>query len=182
MPPPRALEDSERELLEAWIAAGADWPDAHAEPSPPVQVVAREVPPVEHGLEGPGEPLSFNRDVRPILSDHCYECHGPDEAVRQAGLRLDRQESAHGVLPSGRRALVPGDLDRSQLFQRIAAVDALDRMPPPHADSTLSDRAIEVLGRFVLQGARVRGPLGLPAAGTPGSACGRGCRLGPGRS
>ena len=153
MPPPRALEEAERELLEAWIAAGADWPEAHAEPSPPVQVVAREVPPVEHHIAGPGEPLSFNRDVRPILSDHCYECHGPDEAVHQAGLRLDNGESAHGALPSGRRALVPGDLDRSQLFQRVAAVDALDRMPPPHADSTLSDREIEVLGRFILQGA-----------------------------
>ena len=77
----------------------------------------------------------------------------PDEAVRQAGLRLDSAEVAHGVLPSGRRALVPGDLDQSQLFQRIAAVDALDRMPPAHADSTLSDREIEVLGRFILQGA-----------------------------
>ena len=152
MPPPRALDDAERELLEAWIQAGAEWPladDAEAG----VHVAAREVPPVEHGIMGPGEPLSFNRDVRPILSENCYECHGPDEAVRQAGLRLDQAGSAHGVLPSGRRALVPGDLDRSQLFQRIAAVDALDRMPPPHADSTLTEREIGILGRFVLQGA-----------------------------
>ncbi len=153
MPPPGALDDVERELLEVWIEAGADWPLAHHEAAAAVQVAARDVPPVEHGIAGPGEPLSFNRDVRPILSDHCYECHGPDEAVRQAGLRLDNGESAHGALPSGRRALVPGDLDRSQLFQRVAAVDALDRMPPPHADSTLSDGEIEVLGRFILQGA-----------------------------
>ncbi len=153
MPPPRALDDAERELIEAWIAGGAEWPLAHRVEAASTQVAAREVPPVEHGIAGSGEPLSFNRDVRPILSDHCYECHGPDEAVRQAGLRLDSAEVAHGVLPSGRRALVPGDLDRSQLFQRIAAVDALDRMPPPHADSTLSDREIEILGRFVLQDA-----------------------------
>ena len=154
MPPPRALEGAERELLEAWIQAGAEWPLAPGEDAAaPATVVARDVPPVQHGVAGLGEPLSFNRDVRPILADHCYECHGPDEAVRQAGLRLDNGESAHGVLPSGRRALVPGDLDKSQLFQRIAAVDALDRMPPSHADSELSDREVELLGRFILQGA-----------------------------
>ncbi len=153
MPPPRALDAAERELLEAWIQAGAEWPLAHEDEAGGVLVAARGVPPVEHGIVGPGEALSFNRDVRPILSENCYECHGPDEAVRQAGLRLDDGESAHGVLPSGRRALVPGDLGRSQLFQRIAAVDALDRMPPPHADSKLSDREIEILGRFILQGA-----------------------------
>ena len=153
MPPPRALDEAERELLEAWIQAGAEWPLTLEDEAGGVHVAAREVPPVEHGITGPGEPLSFNRDVRPILSENCYACHGPDEAVRQAGLRLDQAESAHGVLPSGRRALAPGDLDRSQLFQRIAAVDALDRMPPPHADSDLSDREIEILGRFILQGA-----------------------------
>ncbi len=153
MPPPRALDEAERELLEAWIQAGAEWPLTRDEEAGGVHVAAREVPPVEHGITGPGEPLSFNRDVRPILSENCYACHGPDEAVRQAGLRLDQAEAAHGVLPSGRRAFAPGDLDRSQLFQRIAAVDALDRMPPPHADSDLSDREIEILGRFILQGA-----------------------------
>ena len=153
MPPPRALDDGERALLEAWIDAGAEWPLAHEEEVGGVGVAARAVPPVEQGITGPGEALSFNRDVRPILSEHCYECHGPDEAVRQAGLRLDQGESALGVLPSGRRALVPGSLDESQLFQRIAAVEPLDRMPPPHADSTLSDREIETLGRFILQGA-----------------------------
>ncbi|MCY3933770.1 MAG: PSD1 and planctomycete cytochrome C domain-containing protein [Acidobacteria bacterium] len=153
MPPPRALDAAERELLEAWVEAGADWPLAHEEEVGGVGVAAREVPPVEHGIPGPGELLSFNRDVRPILSDHCYECHGPDAAVRQAGLRLDQGESALGVLPSGRRALVPGSLEQSQLFQRIAAADALDRMPPLHADSALSEGEIEILGRFILQGA-----------------------------
>lgn len=153
MPPPRALNDAERELLEAWIEAGAEWPLVHDEGAETSRIAAREVPPVEHGIADPGELLSFNRDVRPILSEHCYECHGPDEAVRQAGLRLDQSESALGVLPSGRRALVPGSLDQSQLFQRIAAADSLDRMPPPHADSMLSDREIETLGRFILQGA-----------------------------
>ncbi len=154
MPPPRALDEAERGLLEAWIAAGAEWPADHAEDPPgAVRVAAREAPPVEHDLAGPGEPLSFDRDVRPILSNHCYACHGPDEAVRQAGLRLDRGDTALGPLPSGQRALVPGDLDASRLFQRIAAADPADRMPPPHADSALSEQEIEVLGRFILQGA-----------------------------
>ena len=154
MPPPRALDDAERELLEAWVAAGAEWPLADEAPAAPASVVAaRDVPAVAHGIDGPGEPLSFNRDVRPILSDNCYACHGPDEAVRQAGLRLDRQDSAHGVLPSGRRALVPGSLERSRLFQRIAAADPLDRMPPAHGGPPLSEREIEILGRFILQGA-----------------------------
>ncbi len=153
MPPPRALEEAERGLLEAWIEAGAEWPPAHEEEFEVAGVAAREVPPVEHHIAEPGEPLSFHRDVRPILSDHCYECHGPDVAVRQAGLRLDQAESALGVLPSGRRALVPGSLDQSQLFQRIAASEPLDRMPPLHADSALSEREIEILGRFILQGA-----------------------------
>jgi len=148
-----AREEAERGLLEAWIEAGAEWPPAHEEEFEVAGVAAREVPPVEHHIAGPGEPLSFHRDVRPILSDHCYECHGPDVAVRQAGLRLDQGESALGVLPSGRRALVPGSLERSQLFQRIAAADALDRMPPLHADSALSEGEIEILGRFILQGA-----------------------------
>ena len=154
MPPPRPLDDAERELLEAWVAAGAEWPLADEAPAAPASVVAaRDVPAVAHGIDGPGEPLSFNRDVRPILSDNCYACHGPDEAVRQAGLRLDRQDSAHGVLPSGRRALVPGSLERSRLFQRIAAADPLDRMPPAHGGPPLSEREIEILGRFILQGA-----------------------------
>ena len=155
MPPPRALDDSERELIEVWIAAGAEWPAAShvGDEAALAQVAAREVPPVAHAVDGPGEPLSFSRDVRPILSDNCFACHGPDEAVRQAGLRLDREDSALGLLPSGRRALVPGSLGESQLFQRVAAADALDRMPPPHAGSTLTEGEIGILGRFILQGA-----------------------------
>ncbi len=158
MPPPRPLDDGEREVLEAWVAAGARWPLDHGaggslDAGPAATVAAREVPSVLREISGPGAPLSFTRDVRPILSDNCYECHGPDAAVRQAGLRLDVADGALAVLPSGRRAVVPGSLEQSQLFRRIAAVDQLDRMPPPHAGSDLSAEEIDVLGRFILQGA-----------------------------
>jgi len=57
--------------------------------------------------------IDFNREVRPILSDHCYACHGPDENKRKAGLRLDRPEEALKTLKSGERAIVPGDTRRS---------------------------------------------------------------------
>src|SRR3954447_16188742 len=64
-------------------------------------------------------PISFNHDIRPILSEHCYACHGPDEGKRKAGLRLDNQESAFKELKSGARAIVPGDLKKSALVERI---------------------------------------------------------------
>src|SRR5438128_1226389 len=71
-------------------------------------------------IAGPKEEakIDFNRDIRPILSDHCYACHGPDENKRKGGLRLDRQEEALKMLKSGNRAIVPGDLEKSTLVQR----------------------------------------------------------------
>src|SRR5687767_6645679 len=59
------------------------------------------------------ETVRFNRDVLPILADHCHACHGPDKASRKAGLRLDRREAAVAELESGERAIVPGDAAKS---------------------------------------------------------------------
>src|SRR5205814_4232478 len=81
---------------------------------------------VAHGVD-----LDFNRDIRPILSDHCYACHGPDEHKRKAGLRLDRPEEALEVLKSGNRAIVPGDVEKSTLVQRLTSHDPDEVMPPP---------------------------------------------------
>src|SRR5436190_18239549 len=67
--------------------------------------------------------VDFNRDIRPIFSEHCYACHGPDEQKRKAGLRLDLQEGAFKELKSGNRALVAGDLAKSAMIGRITSTD-----------------------------------------------------------
>lgn len=66
-----------------------------------------------------GSPIDFGRDIRPLFSDHCYACHGPDQAKRKAGLRLDVQEDALKKLDSGAFAIVPGRPDQSRLLEVI---------------------------------------------------------------
>ncbi len=74
--------------------------------------------------------IDFDRDIRPIFSDTCYACHGPDKANRKAGLRLDQRESAFGPHDNG-PAIVAGDLSHSALYRRITSQDKEERMPPP---------------------------------------------------
>src|SRR5438552_5835213 len=100
--------------------------------------------------------LDFNRDIRPILSDHCYACHGPDENKRKAGLRLDRPEEALKTLKSGERAIVPGDTRRSTLVQRVTSHDPEEVMPPPKEGKALSREQIELLVRWVGEGAPIK--------------------------
>jgi hypothetical protein len=100
-----------------------------------------------------GGPVDFNRDVRPILSDFCFHCHGPDPAQRKAGLRLDTREGALRDL-GGSRAVEPGQPDRSELLARLEAGDADDRMPPAETGRRLSPAQIETLRRWIAQGAR----------------------------
>jgi hypothetical protein len=95
-----------------------------------------------------GEPIRFNRDIRPILSDRCYICHGPDQESRQADLRLDVRESAL------RNAVVPGRSAESELIQRVASGDPDERMPPPNSNrKPLSAEEIERLRRWIDEGA-----------------------------
>src|ERR1043166_8781400 len=95
-----------------------------------------------------GAPVEFNRDVRPILSDRCFTCHGPDSASRKSPLRLDREESA-------RAALACGYLTRSEVCRRIASPDLTRRMPPAYLErERLPDSEIDVLRRWIEQGAR----------------------------
>lgn len=97
--------------------------------------------------------VDFNRDVRPILSDHCYACHGADASKgRKAGLRLDTPEGAYAVLKSGNCAIVPGDLDASAVIGRIAQTDPEEVMPPPEFKRPLTAEQREVLRRWIAEG------------------------------
>ena len=80
-----------------------------------------------------GAPAQFNRDIRPILSENCLACHGPDQNQRKAKLRLDVREVA-----IERGAITPGKPDQSKLVERIFSEDPDERMPPPKAHKTLS--------------------------------------------
>ena len=97
--------------------------------------------------------VSFARDVRPILSDRCFACHGPDAAKREAGLRLDERPGALQQLPSGRTAIVPGKPDQSELLRRLTAHDAEQRMPPAASKLTVSADEVRVLRQWISEGA-----------------------------
>jgi hypothetical protein len=110
-----------------------------------------------HTNAAAGEPKSkqvdFNFEIRPILSDKCFKCHGPDPRNRKAGLRLDIKEGAFGTTESGSRAVVPKNLEESELISRITSSDETERMPPKSLGRTLSSHEIDLLKRWVEQGA-----------------------------
>lgn len=95
----------------------------------------------------------FNRDVRPILSRHCFKCHGPDEATREAGVRLDRRDGALAVAVSGETPIVPGQLGESELIRRIESLDPDVVMPPPSTHLTLTAAEKDVLRQWIAAGA-----------------------------
>jgi len=90
----------------------------------------------------------FNREVRPVLSNRCFKCHGPDEENQEAGLRLDHREAALAELDSGMTAIVPGDLTASELVARITSNDPDLVMPPPHTKVSLTAAEKQVGGRW----------------------------------
>jgi hypothetical protein len=104
-----------------------------------------------------GEKVDFNRDIRPILSDKCFNCHGPAEAVREAGLRLDNEEGAFAKLESGHVAIVRGKSSGSELYQRITSKDADEKMPPADSGKSLTPKEIELIKRWIDQGAAWQG-------------------------
>ncbi len=103
-----------------------------------------------------GQPVEFNRDVRPILSNSCFVCHGPDTKRRKGDLRLDVEEDAFADR-GGYRLLVPGKIDQSELYRRIAAKDPGKRMPPAKHGKQLTPRQIEVVKTWIEQGAKWQG-------------------------
>ena len=101
---------------------------------------------------GAGTP-DFSRDIQPLLADHCYACHGPDAKTRKSGLRFDLREVATGELKSGARAIVPGDLEESELVRRIFSKDPDEMMPPPDFRKRISDADREKLAGWIKAGA-----------------------------
>ena len=100
----------------------------------------------------PVQPLEFNRDIRPILSESCLLCHGPNEATRQAGLRLDTDDFIG-------TAVVPGDAEASPLFQRLTTEDRLGRMPPVSSGRSLTDDQVDAVRQWIEGGAEWGGEL-----------------------
>ena len=101
-----------------------------------------------------GVDVSFNFHIRPILSDKCFSCHGPDKENNKAGLRLDDPESAYAALKESEgHAIIPGDADNSVLMHRILSDDPDVIMPPPESKRTLTEKEKKIIGRCIDQGA-----------------------------
>ncbi|HEY8746354.1 MAG TPA: PSD1 and planctomycete cytochrome C domain-containing protein, partial [Tepidisphaeraceae bacterium] len=96
--------------------------------------------------------IDFNRDIRPILSENCYACHGPDKNKRKAELRLDTHEGLFSTHES-RVDVAPKNIEQSELFRRITATDPAERMPDPKSNKKLSDRQIALIRKWIEQGA-----------------------------
>ncbi|MEP7367110.1 MAG: c-type cytochrome domain-containing protein, partial [Acidobacteriota bacterium] len=98
--------------------------------------------------------VQFNRDIRPILSDRCYTCHGPDKNQRKSKLRLDIESEAKSDLGGGKRAIIAGDPEHSTLVQRVESQNKTLRMPPAYlGHERLKDAEIAALKRWIAEGA-----------------------------
>src|SRR5215510_2670482 len=101
----------------------------------------------------PARQIVFNRDIRPILADKCWGCHGPEAPAKKIKLRLDSEDAATADLGRGRRAIVPGNPEQSQLVSRITSDDEMTRMPPVNSGRKLTQAEINLLVEWVRQGA-----------------------------
>src|SRR6266581_2045029 len=97
--------------------------------------------------------VDFNREIRPILTENCYKCHGPDDGARKAKLRFDVRDAALKPAKSGKVAIVPGAPEKSEMVARVTTTDDDDRMPPLKTGKKLSAVQIESLRRWIAQGA-----------------------------
>ncbi len=104
------------------------------------------------------ETVDFNYHIRPILSDRCFKCHGPDAAKRESGLRLDTEEGAFAALKDNPSAhvIVPMDPLNSELYLRISSTDTSYLMPPPSSNLKLTSREIRLVEKWIRQGARYK--------------------------
>src|SRR5882757_2744061 len=97
--------------------------------------------------------VQFNRDIRPILAENCFQCHGPDPSHRKSGLRLDGPEAVEKPADSGELAIVRRQPGASSLVARIEAADPAERMPPAESKNQLSAAQKELLKRWIAEGA-----------------------------
>ena len=96
--------------------------------------------------------VDFQREIRPVLSENCFQCHGPDSSTRMAGLRLDLKDGLFEGRKNG-AVIVPGKPEASLLFQRVSAADPNRRMPPPYSHKALNGRQVNLLRRWIEAGA-----------------------------
>ncbi len=147
--------------LKAWIDAGAPGPvPGEVSRIPAADSRAAEAsqqsPPVSAGqataAKASGKGVDFDREIRPILSDKCFACHGPDAHARQANLRLDTKEGAFADR-GGYHVIVPGNSAGSKLYQKISSRDQSLRMPPVSSGRNLTAQQIELIRRWIDEGA-----------------------------
>ena len=101
------------------------------------------------------QPVEFNRDIRPILSDKCFTCHGPDAANRKTKLRFDLESGASIDLREGKHAIVAGAPEKSEMYRRVTSTDKTYRMPPAYMGrDKLSDHEVQLIGDWIQQGAK----------------------------
>jgi hypothetical protein len=103
--------------------------------------------------EADEKPIDFNRQIRSLLSDKCYACHGPAADSREGGFRLDQRDSALGEADSGERPIVPGDPAASEIYVRLTTDDEFMRMPPAETNKSLTADEIELIRKWIEQGA-----------------------------
>ena len=111
------------------------------------------VPAATHAAEAQQQ-VDFSRDILPLLSENCFQCHGPDEATREAGLRLDQRDGILAEADSGIAAVIPESAETSELIKRIISDDADLLMPPPESGKKLSATDIERLKQWITTGAK----------------------------
>lgn len=104
------------------------------------------------------ETVDYNYHIRPILSDKCFKCHGPDMKKREADLRLDTPEGAYAALKDNPKAhaIVAGNIEQSELFQRIISTDTSELMPPPKSNMKLTKFEIDLIAKWIKQGAKYK--------------------------
>jgi hypothetical protein len=111
----------------------------------------------EGGAPAGSKTVGYNRDIRPILADKCFKCHGPDAGERKGKLRLDNATGATAPAASGSVAIVAGKLDQSELYQRITSTDSDERMPPTKTGKTLSAAEVYKIKSWIEEGAEYQG-------------------------